>query len=1087
MTRLLALACSLTVAVLAHAADPEALAFFELKVRPILVEQCYTCHGEKKQKGGLQLDSRDALRKGGENGPVVVAGKPGESRLIRAVRYTDKELRMPPDKKLRADQIAELERWVQIGAPDPRDGPPGSESANLEWDKIVAERRNWWSLQPVRVSPVPDVADKTWPANPVDRFILAKLEAAKLRPAPLADRVVLARRLSFVLTGLPPTPEIIRDFVDDQRPDALERLVDRLLADPALGERWSRHWMDVVRYADTYGYEWDIPARGSWRYRDYLIRAFNADVPFDQLVREQLAGDLLPNPRINREEGINESRIGPMFFQLGEKRHGDSAQFNGIHQEMLDNKIDAFSKAFQAMTVSCARCHDHKLDAVAQRDYYALAGLFMSPRWVANTLDTPDRNRETIGQLRQLKAKLRAAIGEWWKSDGLSSEPWGRIARTVFGREFPLEHPLRPWQVMVKADGEKKDIAAAWKALAASYKDAARTRVEQNTKNFRTIADFRDGLPVGWSIDGVGLRDGPVRAGDFTVALTGDRVIDRVLGAGLITNSLSPRLNGALRSPFLNTLDRKLVSFLVEGGDFAAERTVIDNAFLTERQSYVSGPMAWKQYSTFPEMKERSIYIEFATKASNPNFPPRVGLGPDLTDAQINDPRSWFAISRIVAHDAPGSPADELTRFKTLFDGDVPDTMAEVAERYSKWFRIAINAWAENRANDDHILLLNWLLQNSLLPNGDMATPPKEVTELVTAYRATESKLLDPATANGMTDLDLGQDYRVNLRGDYDRLGESVPRNYLQIFAKGGRPVVPKSASSGRLALAEFVASRENSLTARVYVNRVWHWLFGAGLVTTPDDFGHLGDRPSHPELLDWLSNWFVDNGWSTKKLIRLLVLSQTFRQSGEVDPAAKTADARNRLWHHYPLRRLEAEAVRDSLLSVSGRLNRQLYGPPINPPRTAEDPQKRLFSGPLDGDGRRSIYTKSTIMDPPRFLATFNQPPAKIPTGRRDITNVPAQALAMLNDPFVIGQAQVWGDLLARRPNETLQQRIAMMFETGYGRLPTPPEVERWSTIVHDFAGEHRIAEGAILQSPAIWKDAAHALFNTKEFIYIR
>lgn len=1065
------------IAFRAMAAEPVDVAFFESKVRPILVDQCYSCHSDKKQKGGLRVDSREAIRKGGESGAVIVVGKPDESRLINAVRHRDKNLKMPPDKKLQAEQIAALEQWIAMGAPDPRDSPPNAD-ASSEWDAIVRERQNWWSLQPVRRITPPDVMNSKWVANPVDQFILSKLESAKLEPAKPADRVVLARRLSFLLTGLPPTPEQVREFANDGEHDAVDRVVDRLLGDPAFGERWARHWMDVVRFSDTYGYEWDIPARGSWRYRDYLIRAFNGEVPFDQLVREQIAGDLLKQPRINRVEGINESRIGPMFFQLGEKRHGDSAEFNGIHQEMLDNKIDAFSKAFQATTIACARCHDHKLDAVSQRDYYALGGLFMSSRWVANTVDTPERNRQVIVRLGELKKELRRAIGEWWLGElkTLPADTWSRAVAETTNAPLPLEHPMRPWQVLAKSNQNGGDIAKSWRELAMLYSTETQKRSADNTAKFQVIGDFGKGMPPGWSVDGDGART-LVKAGDFTVALDGNRAIGRLLSSGLATDSLSPRLNGALRSPMLRQINRKFVSVLVQGGDFAAQRTIVDNAFLTERQSYLTPEPGWKQFSTFPDMKERGIYVEFATKASNPNFPPRVGLGPDLTEAQINDPRSWFAVTRIVAHDTPGTPADELTRFAALFAGEAPKSMVEVQDRYAAWLRDAVDAWTSDRASDDQVAIMNWLLKSGFLPNSERLPP--HVVRIQSDYRAEEKTLRDPQTANGLAAIDASEDYRLNLRGDYDRLGPAVPRGYLQIFAKAN--------VRDRLGLANFVASADNPLTARVYVNRVWHWVFGAGLVATPDDFGHLGDRPSHPELLDWLATWFVDNGWSTKKLIRLLVTSNTFQQSDVASESAQTADPRNRLCHHFELRRMEAEAVRDSLLAASGRLDRRLFGPSINPHRTAEDPQKRLFSGPLDGNGRRSIYTKSTIMDPPRFLAAFNQPPAKIPTGKRDVTNVPAQALAMLNDPFVIGQADEWGKRLAGIKHGTIADRLREMFDAGLSREPTSFEIENWSRLIRDLANEHRVADSAILVSPAIWKDAAHALFNTKEFIYIR
>ena len=365
--------------------SPDELEFFEKRIRPVLVESCNSCHSEIQAMGGLRLDHRGGWQEGGQSGPALVPGDPDQSPLVRAIRHDGSRTPMPlGGAQLPAETIDDFEQWILLGAPDPRDAPPAAKTAYVaddSWEAVFEERSRWWSLQPVIQPPLPQVENERWSDLPMDRFILAQLEKNGLEPAPRAHRSTLVRRLSLVLTGLPPTAEQVEAFVSDPDNGAYQRLVDRLLESPHFGERWARHWMDVVRYSDTYGYEWDIPAKGAWRFRDYLIRAFNDDLPFDRLIREQIAGDVLESPRINSDQQINESLIGPMFYMMGEKRHGDSVIFNGIHQEMVDDKIDAFSKAFQAMTVACARCHDHKLDAVAQKDYYALAGVLMSSRW----------------------------------------------------------------------------------------------------------------------------------------------------------------------------------------------------------------------------------------------------------------------------------------------------------------------------------------------------------------------------------------------------------------------------------------------------------------------------------------------------------------------------------------------------------------------------------------------------------------------------------------------------------------------------------------------------------------------------------
>jgi hypothetical protein len=1093
--------------------------YFESNIRPVLVQQCITCHRGERPQGGLNLDHRAGWQAGGKSGPAVVSGDPGKSLLVRVLRQEQGVPAMPlGGQKLSPEAIAAFEEWIRSGAFDPRDKPNAAPAVSKSWQETFNERRQWWSLQPVSRPAVPAVKNAQWSRHPVDRFILARIEAAGLSPAPRADRGTLIRRLSFVLTGLPPTPEDVDAFVADRDPGAYEKLVSRLLASAHFGERWARHWMDVVRYSDTYGYESDIPAKGAWRYRDYLIRAFNEDVPFDQFVREQIAGDLLPKPRIDPASQINESLIGPMFYQMGEKREGDSLQFNGIHQEMVNNKIDAFSKAFQAMTVGCARCHDHKLDAVAQRDYYAMAGVFMSSRWVANTLDTPERNRATLQQLAALKPKIREAVAAWWltstadipkrlealkpekeepKQEKVTSENEVRKNKTI-----GMEDPAYIWFELKVAQAEGASIRDAWRRLAASYAAARKERLESNARDYTTVAEFSFGLPAGWSIDGVGLHDGAVRSGDFAVSLEGSSVIHMLMPAGLFTNSLSPRLNGVVRTPFFSYLDGKKFSVQAAGGDMSTVSQIVDNAFMTERQVYLKtiqpqwtrifpvGGQSGDMPKSEEEKAEMRTWSEVATKASNPNFPPRIGLLPKGARAQERDPRSWFGVTRVVEHRNDKPPADELGRFESLFANNDPMDLPAAAVSFQRWADTAIEAWQRDQTTDDHVWIINWLIEKNLLPN-KIEESGDTVRSLVSTYRTIEKKIADPQTVNGMADVDPGRDYRLNIRGVYEDLGERVPRGYVEVLARDSGGQVP--TNSGRLEIAKSVASPDNPLTARVFVNRVWYWIFGTGIVQTTDDFGHLGEKPSQPELLDHLATEFMARGWSIKKLVQSLVLSETFRQSGESSAKAQEADPLNRLLSHYPLRRLEAESIRDSLLAVSTRLDRQLYGDTIEPVRVKEDATKRLFSGQLDGNGRRSIYIRMSIMEPPQFLATFNQPAPKVPMGRRDKTNSPAQALALLNDPFVSGQAEFWAKSLIGQSHASPQDRITAMFRRAFSRNPDKVELARWNKVVHDLAAlsdrssTHSMPASGIMKSLDVWKQVAHTMFNAKEFIYVR
>lgn len=1069
------------------AADHDGVEFFEKKVRPVLATHCYQCHSAKAQKtkGNLALDSTAGLLKGGDRGPAIVPGKPDESPLIKAIRHVDASLRMPKDgAKLDSAVIDDLVQWVAAGAPLPRDP---LKSANATWEELYQERLRWWSLQPVRKTLPPIVKNAGWCRTDIDRFILKGLESQGLTPAIEAEPRTLARRLSFALTGLPPKPDEVEKFEKESaaKPQAaLEALVDRLLASPHFGERWARHWMDVVHYADTHGYEWDHPAKNAWLYRDYLIRAFNSDVSYKQLVFEHIAGDLLKEPRLDRDSNVNESILGTASLRMGERRHGDSAEFEGIHQEAIDNVIDTVSKAFLATTVACSRCHDHKLDAIAQKDYYALYGVFMSSRWVCRTAATePIIDRITRDWLQKDKESIRQLIATQWVAE-MAALPKNNKWNS-FGMDGPPEHILYPWDRLVAAAKKGEKIEETWKKLTADYEKLQRDRKAANAKNTRLLADFTTGHhPDGWHAEGFGLNTGLIGKGDFVVADSGPEAIRQILPAGIYSHRFSARLNAALRSPLISP-DVATLSFQITAGGLASSHVVVDNAMFPEsRYRFLEYPnLGWLTVSTVPEeiRKGRRVYVELNTKGFNNYYPPRTGLVARYKPEQQDDSRSWFGVTKVYAGPPP---QDELGRFvNLLLKGDAPTTLEEASLRMSQRFTGAIRRWSDGDTNDDDAQILAGLLQAKFLTNYMDATP--QLAAAIRKYRETEARLKPEHTIGGIADFEEARDDRIALRGSYTDFGESVPRGNLRMLEKLGRPV-PKS-QSGRLELAESIVNPDNPLTTRVFVNRVWHYLFGVGLVTTVDDFGHLGEKPSNLELLDHLAARFVEEGWSVKKLIREMVLSSTWRQSGSPDSKAVLKDPENRLWHHYPLRRLEAEAIRDSMLAASGRLDAKLYGPPIDPHRRSEDKDKRLFSGPLDGDGRRSIYTKMTLMEPPKFLALFNQPIPKITVGRRDVTNVPDQALALLNDPFVICQAEFWARKLIADKAANPDERIGNMFLAGLGRSPDEEELKRFRTLADRSAELRMVVPAELMKNQAVWQDLAHAMFNLKEFIYVR
>jgi hypothetical protein len=527
------------------------------------------------------------------------------------------------------------------------------------------------------------------------------------------------------------------------------------------------------------------------------------------------------------------------------------------------------------------------------------------------------------------------------------------------------------------------------------------------------------------------------------------------------------------------------------GGEWAGWREVPQNAFLNEGPSFfdAKSQARWITVSSKPHVNGVTrILTEFSTSCLNANFPPRTGVAnaggirlPDRDEG--HNKRSWLSLTGIVAHNAANPPRLHRDFYQDLFESDLFDDSEPTPEQswqaLAHWLTGTIHRWAQGNPRVGDAQILQWLLEKNLIPNSTKALP--EVARLVEKYRAVEAQIRFPRTVNGMDESGLkAMNYRLNIRGDVHREGPPIDRDFLEVFQN--RHSVAASAGSGRLELADFLTDQNNPLTARVYVNRVWGWIFGEGLVRTPNDFGLLGDQPSHPDLLDWLTEEFRNSGWSTKSLIRLLVTSRTFQQSGHRDARAMTADPTNRLWHHFPTRRLEAEALRDSLLRVSGSLDHQLYGLPINPHRAVEDTQKRLFSGPLDGHGRRSVYLEMSIMEPPRFLVGFNLPDLKLPTGRRDKTSVPAQALILLNDPLVRKLADDWAERLINDQSLTVEERLKAMFLSALGREPGPQEIRRWSAAVSEFA-----TGPDILSCQRAWAEIAHCFFNLKEFLYYR
>ena len=1050
------------------AAQTAGLEFFENKVRPVLVRSCQGCHGSKVEQAGLRLDSRAALLKGGARGPAVTPGDPNASLLVKAIRHDG--LKMPLGGKLKPEEIEAIEQWVRNGAVWPNDAGTTASAKS-----IIERAKEYWAFQPVAKPPLPAVNRHGWGRTPVDAFILAALEKANLAPAPAADRPTLIRRLAFDVTGLPPKPEEVVAFSNDSSPEAYTKVVDRLLKSARFGEHWARHWMDLVRYSESHGSQGDFDLPYAWRYRDYLIRAFNQDVPYDQLVREHLAGDLLAQPRVNRDEHINESVIGTAHLRMVEYGYVPVDALDDQFK-VVDNQIDVISKAFQGLTVSCARCHDHKFDPISQKDFYALYGILASSRHGQPVIDTAEHLNSHREELVKLRADLRLQFGRLWQDakPNLSVELPAPPPPAAAADKKPAEPP-KPDYGPLALWRELKDLPASdafrvgWEGAAAHLRKDLDERREFNAKGFRRMWQLDDAaVYANWFRSGNGLPDQPSKAGEFYVLTEGDRLVNGIYQAGVFPHLLSRKHSGVLQSPRFK-IDSDSISLRVLGGNLAWARIVVENYALGSGGIFPAAnlgddTMRWIRFDT-KYRRGSHAYIELAPFEDRTRMPG----GP-------TDGRSHFGVAEVVFHDGDQPPKEEVVAAALLLGGPAPESPAQLSDRYLAVLRQCVDAWLAGSLSAQQAAFLDFFVRNELLPNSKKLVPAP-LAATVEKYRTLEAGIPVPRRVPGAM-LGTSFDQPLFVRGNHMNPGPPVPRRFLE--ALGSSPY--DSGQSGRLELSSAIANPANPLTSRVMVNRIWHHLFGRGIVRTVDNFGKNGDKPSHPELLDYLAARFVDEGWSIKAMIRLMVTSSVYQSSSTPSAEAALLDSGNILLQHARRRRLTGEAIRDSILSVSGDLDTTLYGPGIDVYYTGKTEGGGKV-GPLDGARRRSVYQRIKRNAQNPFLEVFDSPKPTSTRGQRDSTNVPAQSLAMLNDPFVIDQASKWAGRIVADGGTSVRDRIERMFLRALGRQATAAELAASLDYLARTAG----SKVELLSSQAAWQDFAHSMFNFKEFLYLR
>lgn len=815
-----------TLAAVSLAEEPKQLTtkqleFFENKIRPVLVDHCYQCHSTtgKSVKGGLILDNRQGWMTGGESGTAIAPGDPDDSILIQAVRHENFE--MPPNKKLSDTIIADLVKWVQMGAPDPREGATATlirREINLE------EGRKFWAFVPPQPTAAPNVTDTTWPKSDLDRFVLAKLEAANLKPVSDSPRRSLLRRICFDLVGLPPTPDQVHRFLSDQSPGAFETIVDELLESPQFGERWGRHWLDVARYSESVGMDRNFTYPQAWRYRDYVIKSINEDKPYDQFIQEQIAGDLLPDDHPTTWE---DRTVATGFLAMGPKslNERDKRQFR---MDIVDEQIDTTSRSILGLTVACARCHDHKFDPFPTEDYYAIAGIFRSSQTLYGT----------NGQGNRQPSKLI---------------PLAEVALVAGTADQPSRAP-DPDPV------EKRRLITIKRKQAQTQMAALRSQTNRNNREL------------------------------------------------LATNAQYKKLNQRVQ-------------------DFNKQLNSINRKGKKKKPKQPAGPAA---------------------------------MG--------------------------------------VVEGNVDDC-------------------------------------------------------------------------------------QVHIRGNVQTLGDSVPRGFLQVVQMTDAPQLSEN-TSGRLELAKWITSTQNPLTARVMVNRIWHHLFGTGIVRTMDNFGATGERPTHPRLLDHLAIRLMDNQWSIKKTIREIVLSRTYQLSSDHNESAYAVDPQNRLMWQMSHRRLDVEAIRDSIIAAAGQLDLTPgEKSPVHAVGNVNAGRDAKLLARIETDyNTRSVYQPIVRNAVPEMLKAFDFAEPSIIVGRRNITTVPTQALFMMNSEFIKSRSYQMADRLLENEDLTTSVRINMAYELALTRSATAAEMARSESFIakclEQFTEDDKQA--------AAWASLCQALFASAEFRYL-
>jgi len=1243
-------------------ADEEAA--FETSVRPLLAQHCFACHGGKKQEASLRLDTAAGVARGSDNGPVVVAGEPEQSPLVVAIRY-EGEVQMPPAGKLSAADIAALVAWIKIGAPW-----PAEHAAAAQTGPVRATPESLWALRPLSDRPPPAVADPSWPLTGVDPFILARLEAQGITPAHMADKRTLIRRATFDLTGLPPTPEEVAEFLADESADAFAVLIDRLLDSPRYGERWGRHWLDVVRYADTAGETADYPVHEAYRYRDWVIDAFNRDLPYDEFIREQVAGDILA--REGPPERFAERVTATGYLALSRRFGFDSENY---HHLTIQDTIDNLGQAVLGLSLGCARCHDHKFDPLSMADYYALYGIFDSTRYAFPGSEQKQRTRamaplmpdeqarplwrsyrERLAALQATLDRLKTGVprmklgtlddidGDFelqapaaGGSRGVLVTPWlyrGELAVTAAAQSpWTRIYPAGTCGVSLPGDAAEHALGQAvwpprtaavvhasfdfrlgrsasggegsWRFFLGHGPDRAAVEAFVNAgtlfvRSGETVEPVHS-LQLGvWyhlvlTVDlgrrrFAGTLGAPGEAASFTdkaCSASCDGRIDYVAvdGAGHqpgvrppleldnlavgeeplpSRSTLPPSAESPVEELSVDEIHARIRRWVDLDGDFETQPLDAAPAF-----PWGPGPNSVVKIRAASQSPFTNVFPPGTRGIGLPNSGDYNGFGQTIAPSRSRDKcdtlyyQADFRVAGVeaggagswrfyVGHGPGQSPAVELFATGDRFflrGGAAIEPVGELAVGVWSNVQLALDlktatysgtlvagerriefagkAFAPNwDGTIDYTFVDSYghlagvkpaldvdniaLAEAPLLPpteSGPAAQPgPKTTAEerqaarrQVAELRAMSTRLAERGPRlkqewaelieNGPFKMAYGvaegtpHDAPIQKRGEPATPGELAPRRFPAVL---GGDILANPSGSGRRELAEWLIRPSNPLTARVLVNRVWQHHFGTGLVATPNDFGSRGRLPTHPELLDALARRFIEGGWSIKSLHRLIMLSRTYQLSGAGDPRAAAVDPLNELLGHFPRRRLDAEAIRDAMLAVGGRLDPSRPRRHPFPPReqcafTQHNPFNAVYE-----TRHRSVYLMTQRLKRHPFLSLFDGADTNASTAERVTTTIPTQALFLMNDPFVHEQAAGFAERIVAAASDDAG-RLAWAFELAFARPPTPVELAESGEFLARYRRQFEASGlSASDHEPLVWSALARTLLARNEFLFV-